>query len=109
MASFMDAEGSVVKEINIQRKSINGSQVSAVLAVRYRFVTKFYTSCNLLPSLLLVIPKAFLPFAECRSIKFNHCFRCCYNLDVFLSISKSYYEQFNLLTCYRVPAWSSTL
>ena len=53
MASFMDTEGSVVKEINIQRKSINGSQVSAVLAVSYRFVFKFYLRCNPLPSLPL--------------------------------------------------------
>lgn len=29
MASFMDSNGSLLKEINIQRKSINGSQVSA--------------------------------------------------------------------------------
>lgn len=41
MASFMDTEGSLIKEINIQRKSINGSQVSAVLAVSYRFFFKF--------------------------------------------------------------------
>lgn len=55
MASFMDTEGSVVKETNIQRKSINGSQVSDVLlAVCYRFVLRFYACCNPLSSLLLV-------------------------------------------------------
>ena len=54
MASFMDTEGSVVKEMNIQRKSINGSQVSGVLAVSYRCVLKFFTCCNPLPSLPLL-------------------------------------------------------
>lgn len=42
MASFIDTEGSVVKEINIQRKSINGSQVSAVLVLSYKFASRFY-------------------------------------------------------------------
>ena len=50
----MDTEGSVVKEMNIQRRSINGSQVSAVLAVSYRFVLNFNICCNPLPSLPLL-------------------------------------------------------
>ena len=80
MAAFMDTEGSVVKEMNIQRRSINGSQVSAILAVSYDLfwsfkhsVIHFHSSRHWASS----VSKAFLPFAKYRSIKFNHDFRCC--------------------------------